>query len=80
MIESKRFAACSRVLGGLAVLLALSEAPAAVFENLYTVTVPLSFEVLEDQEPLTEADRSNVLRISVLKNLDLSGVARALKN
>lgn len=56
MIESKRFAACSRVLGGLAVVLVLSEAPAAIFEDLYTVTVPLSLEVLEDQEPLTEED------------------------
>jgi len=56
MIGSKRVDALSRVASGLMALLVLSEASGATFENLYTVTVPLSFELPEDQAPLTEQD------------------------
>lgn len=48
--------AWSRAVFGLMALLALNAVSAAVFENLYTVTVPLEFEVVEGQEPLTEED------------------------
>jgi len=66
MIRSRRFrrrspaAALGAVAGCLLpaifAYLAAGLSWAAVFEGLYTVTVPLSFEVPEDQEPLTEND------------------------
>ena len=45
-----------RIFGilGLAALLMLSKSPAVAFEDLYTVTVPLEFEPIGGQEPLTE--------------------------
>ena len=48
--------AWSRAVLGLMALLVLNAASAAVFENLYTVTVPLQLEVIEGQAPLTEED------------------------
>ena len=56
MIEPIRFGASTPVVLGLMALLVLSESSAAIFENLYTVTVPLEFEVIEGQQPLTEED------------------------
>jgi hypothetical protein len=54
MIKLKRSGALSRLLWGLVVFLVLSRGSAAIFENLYTITVPLSSEALRDQEPSTE--------------------------
>ncbi|MED5535508.1 MAG: DUF2066 domain-containing protein [Pseudomonadota bacterium] len=56
MIKSKRSNALIRVLWGLVLCLLLSRGSAAIFENLYTVTVPLSSEALRDQAPSTEED------------------------
>jgi len=56
MIKSKCSDALSRVLWGVVVFLVLSIGSAAIFENLYTVTVPISSESLSDQEPSTEED------------------------
>lgn len=56
MIERKGFEALRHAVAGLAGLAALSGAGAATFENLYTVTVPLGFELAEGQPRLTEDD------------------------
>ena len=56
MILPIRFDSSTRAVLGLMALLALGESRAAIFENLYTVTVPLEFELIEGQEPLTEED------------------------